>query len=191
MIWGFRYMKKLVLRSLVFAALVGTLAVCSADGPAAPQPAEQPNASLLGGDGLLGLGGTDGLVDNLLSPLSCRTSGYGSVTKTIGSAGGTIKVGPHTLSIPSGALAKNVSITMSAPKGNYIETQFQPHGLTFLKETNLTLSYKECGLLVLNPKVAYVDDNKNILEVVLSLPNLLGKTVTGRVKHFSGYLVSE
>lgn len=184
-------MKKLVLRSLVFAALVSTLAVCSADGPAAPQPAEQPNASLLGGDGLLGLGGSDGLVDNLLAPLSCRTNGYGSVTKTLGNPGGTISVGPHKLTIPAGALGAPVTITMSAPKGDYIEVQFQPHGLQFHKETNLTLSYRECGLLVLNPKVAYVDDNKNILEVVLSIPNLLGKTVTGRVKHFSGYLVSE
>jgi hypothetical protein len=185
-------MKKLVLRSLVFAAVLTTLASCKADGPAAPpHAAAKPNASLLGGDGLLGLGGTGGLIDNVLSPLTCSTKGYGSVTRTMGNPGGTISVGPHSLTIPSGALGKPVSITMSAPRGKYIEVQFEPHGLQFMKETDLKLSYKECGLLVLNPKVAYVDDDKNILEVLFSIPDLLGKTVTGKVKHFSGYLVSE
>ena len=175
--------RKLVLRSLVFAAMVSTLAVCSADTPAAPQPGAQPNAALLGD--------LTGTVDNLLKPLSCATPGYGSVTKTIGTAGGSLSVGPHKFVIPPNALSKSTAITMSAPKGNYIEVKFQPEGLVFRTETALTMSYRDCGILVLNPKVTYVDDNHNILEVVLSVPNLLGKTVTGKVKHFSGYAVSE
>lgn len=184
-------MKKLVLRSLVFAAVLTTMASCKADGPAAPPEANAPNASLLGGDGLLDLDGSDGLVDNVLSPLTCNTKGYGSVTQTISNPGGTITVGPHSLTIPPGAIGQPVTITMSAPKGKYIEVQFEPHGLKFMKETALTLSYAECGLLVLDPKVAYVDENKTILEVVFSIPDLLNKRVTGKVKHFSGYLVSE
>lgn len=166
--------------------LVTTLAVCGVDAPSAP-PVAAPQAGLIGD--LTGV--VTGTVDNLLSPLSCNTRGYGSVTKVMGNPGGSISVGPHTLTIPSGALGKSVAITMSAPKGNIIQVKFLPEGLTFNKPTSLTLSYAECGLLVLNPKVVYIDDNRNILETLLSLPNLLAKTVTGKVGHFSSYAVAE
>ncbi len=182
-------MRKLVLRSMVFTVLVAVLAVCGVDNTSAPAPQPiAPQTSLLGGDLL---GGTGGTVDNLLAPLSCNTKGYGSVTMVMGNPGGSISVGPHTLTIPSGALGKSVSITMSAPKGNIIQVKFLPEGLAFNKPTSLTLSYGECGLLVLNPKVVFIDDDRNILETLLSLPNLLGKTVTGQVGHFSAYAVAE
>ena len=176
-------MKTLLRRAAVFASLVMALAVCGVDNTSAPTPAAPPQASLLGT--------LTGTVDNVLSPLSCSTRGYGSVTKVMGNPGGSISVGPHTLSIPSGALGKAVTITMSAPKGNIIQVKFLPEGLTFNKPTSLTLSYAECGLLVLNPKVVYIDDDKNILETLLSVPNLLGKTVTGSLGHFSAYAVAE
>jgi len=176
-------MKKLALRSMVFTALVAVLAVCGVDSTSSPAP--QPVAPQTS------WGGTGGTGDNLWWPTSCNTRGYGSVTKTMGNPGGTISVGPHSLTIPSGALGKSVSITMSAPRGKHIEVQFQPEGLQFMKETSLILSYRECEVPVSSPKVAYVDDNKNILEVLFSAPDLIGMTVTGKLKHFSGYLVAE
>ena len=176
------FLKKLFLRSTLVIALVGGLAVCGIDGPAAPAvPNAPPDASLLGDIG--------GVVDNVLSPLSCKTTGYGSVTKTIGTGGGAITVGPHRLVIPPGALSQNVAITATAPRGNEIFVDLQPHGLRFAKSGALTLSYKECGILVLDPKVVYVDDQRNLLEVLFTVPNLLNKTATGEVKHFSGYML--
>lgn len=179
------FMKKLLLRSMLFVALVGGLTVCGIDQPAAPvAPTAPPDASLLGID-------LNQTLKSVLQPLSCNTRGYGSVTKTIGSAGGVIVVGPHSLVIPPNALDRNVAITATAPKGSHILVEFQPAGLQFERSTALTLSYKECGLLVLNPKVVYVDGRFRVLEQLLTLPNLLGKTATGKVDHFSGYSLAE
>jgi len=38
-------------------------------------------------------------------------------------------------------------------------------------------------------RIAYTDDNLNILSYLLSLDNLLSKRVTGKVNHFSDYVV--
>ncbi len=178
---GIRFMKSLLQRAALCAALIGTLAVCGVDSPSAPAPALTPDASLLGG-----LGET---VNRVLAPLDCPTKGYESVTQRVGSFGGTIKIGPHTLRIPAGALSGSTEITATAPKGKSIEVQFQPEGLEFLKKADLTLSYKECSILVLDPKVVYVDDNRNLLEVLLTFPDLLGRTATGKLDHFSGYML--
>jgi hypothetical protein len=178
------FMKKLLQRSMLFVALVGGLTVCGIDQPSAPVAPPPPNADLLGID-------LNSLVKSILQPLSCNTNGYGSVTKTIGSGGGIIVLGPHNLVIPPNALDRNVSITATAPKGKHILVEFQPAGLQFKTSSALTLSYKECGILVLDPKVVYVDGSFNILEQLLTIPNLLGKTATGKVKHFSGYSLAE
>ena len=178
-------MKKLVLRSMLFVVLVGGLTVCGVDQPAAPvAPPQAPDASLLGID-------LDQTLQSVLQPLSCNTQGYGSVTKTIGSAGGVIVVGPHSFVVPPNALSKNTAITATAPRGNRILVEFQPAGLEFERSAALTLSYRECGILVLNPKVVYTSNGQNILEVLLTVPNLLGKTATGKVDHFSGYMLAE
>lgn len=176
--------KKLVLRSMLFVALVGGLTVCGIDQPAAPVAPTPPDASLLGID-------LNQTLKSILQPLSCNTRGYGSVTKTIGSNGGTIVIGPHSLVIPPRALSNNVTITATAPQGRHILVEFEPSGLRFQTAAALTLSYRECGILVLNPKVVYVDGKFRILETLFTLPNLLGKTATGRVEHFSGYSLAE
>lgn len=176
---GIRFMKSLLKRAALCAALIGTLAVCGVDSPSAPALA--PDASLLGS--------LDETVERVLEPLDCPTDGYGSVKQTVGRSGGTIKIGPHTLRIPAGALSSTTEITASAPKGKSIEVQFQPEGLKFQKKADLTLSYKECSILVLDPKVVYVDDNQNLLEVLLTFPDLDARTATGKLDHFSGYML--
>jgi len=82
---------------------------------------------------------------------------------------------------------------MTAPTGLGVNAvTFQPHGLQFLTPASLTMSYSNCSLLgLLLPKeIAYTDDNLNILSYLLSLDNLLSKRVTGKVNHFSAYVVA-
>lgn len=177
-------MKKLVLRSMLLVALVGGLTVCGIDQPSAPVAPAPPNADLLGID-------LNSTLQSVLQPLSCSTRGYGSVTKTIGQDGGSITVGPHRLTIPRNALRSDVTITASAPAGAHILVEFAPHGLEFKKSGDLTLSYAECGILVLHPRVVYVGESFEILEILPTVPDLLGRTATGRIKHFSGYSLAE
>ena len=170
-------------RPLVVALLVCVLALATACGdriPTAPQPAA-PSADLIGS--LLHATGL----------LSCSNLPYASTTKTIGIAGGSLSVGPHTLLIPPGALTGNVTITMVLPTGLGVNAvQFQPAGLQFRTPAALTMSYANCSLLgkLLPKRIAYTTDNLRILDYLLSLDNLFSKYVTGRVSHFSSYVIA-
>jgi hypothetical protein len=125
--------------------------------------------------------------------LQCSNLPYASATQTIGSAGGTIRVGPHTLTVPAGALSSPVAITGALVTGAGVNAvQFQPEGLTFQRSASLTMSYANCNLIsVLLPKrIAYVSDGLDILSYLVSVDNLFAKQVTGRVDHFSNYAVA-
>jgi hypothetical protein len=165
--------------------LVVALVVCACTDRApisapelTPPPAE---ASLIGG--LLGGVGL----------LRCSDLPYAAATQTIGSAGGTIRVGPHMLTVPAGALASPVAITGALVTGRGVNAvRFQPDGLRFERSAFLTMSYANCDLLsrLLPKRIAYVSDGLGIVSYLLSLDNLFGKTVTGRVSHFSNYAVA-
>jgi len=168
------------LRLLVVALIVSG---CSDRAlTSAPNAAAQaPEASLIGD--LLGVTGL----------LQCSSLPYASATQTIGSAGGTISVGPHTLTVPAGALSSPVTITGSLVTGRGVNAvRFQPAGLRFQRSAYLTMSYANCNLLgrLLPKRVAYVGDGLNILWYLLSIDNLFSKRVTGRVDHFSNYAVA-
>ena len=165
---------------LVVVALCLSLALACGDHipTAAPQA---PEASLLGS-----LLGPTGL-------LKCSSLPYAQATATIGPSGGSISAGPHTLVIPPGALLSPTNITMSVPTGLGVNAvKFQPEGLRFLSPAVLSMTYSNCSLLgyVLPKRIAYTDDNLHILSYLLSLDNLLSNRVTGKVNHFSDYVVA-
>jgi len=170
-------------RPLVVALLVCALALASACGdhaPTGPQPSA-PAASLIGS-----LLGPTGL-------LRCSNLPYAQTTRTIGILGGSLSVGPHTLIIPPGALTQPTTITMTLPTGLGVNAvKFTPEGLRFLTPAALHMSYANCSLLgkLLPKRIAYTTDNLQILYYLLSLDNLLSKYVTGKVTHFSDYVVA-
>jgi len=140
-----------------------------------------PQGSLVGG--LLGATGL----------LRCSDLPYASATQTIGSGGGTIRVGPHTLTVPPGALAAPVTITGQIVTGRGVnDVRFAPDGLRFARSASLTMSYANCNLLgqLLPKRIAYVSGGLDILYYLLSIDNVLAKKVTGRVDHFSDYAVA-
>lgn len=174
-------------RALFAALLLVVSAACSEQTPTvAPAPA--PELSLTGD--------LSGSLTSLLPPvkgvLECTVTESHKTTQVVGPSGGTIQVGPHSLHIPANALSSDQKITATAPAGNHVEVQFKPHGLKFNRPTYLTMSYKACGLVgQLLPRIAYVDDNLNILEVLLTVPDVLRQTVTGTTDHFSSYMLAD
>lgn len=171
--------------SLACAALaLAALACTSETSPTAPQlpsaaPAA-PQASLLGD--------LTGTVNTLLF---CPTSQSYTATQAVGPGGGVISVGPHSLSIPAGALDSVVTITATAPAGNYVDVEFQPHGLVFNDSATLRLSYAQCGLTgLLMTRIAYVDDSFNILEIIPSFGDIWHQQTVGRIGHFSSYAIA-
>lgn len=173
-------------RALAVLVLVLLVAPSCSEAPTTPAVPAVPAALAPRADLIGSLLGSTGL-------LKCSNLPYASSTVTIGPGGGSISAGPHTLVVPPGALSAPTTITMTAPTGLGVNAvKFQPEGLQFRAPAALTMSYANCSLLgkLLPKRIAYTDDNLNILSYLLSIDNLLSKYVTGKVNHFSDYVVA-
>jgi len=110
----------------------------------------------------------------------------------IGPAGGSLQIGQYTLQVPAGALAQPVQISGEQLPDTVNSVRFAPEGLQFARPATLTMTYANCNLLgrLLPKRIAYTSDNLQILSYLLSLDNLLSRTVKGQVNHFSRYAVA-
>ena len=141
------------------------------------------------------VGGVVGGVTNLagnLGLLKCTPLPYVKSTALIGSAGGSLQIGQYSLRVPAGALSQSVQITGEELSDTVNSVRFSPEGLRFAKPATLTLTYANCSLLgiILPKQIAYTTDKLQILSFLVSLDNVLSKTVTGQVNHFSRYAVA-
>jgi hypothetical protein len=152
-------------------------------------PTEPEPTPLLGGL----VGGVVGGVEKLLPVklLACSPLPYAADTLVVDSQGGTLRAGPHALRIPAGAIApgRRETIVMETLSDGVNTVRFQPHGLQFRKQAQLTLSYRNCplGAKLLRKSVVYTSERLSILELIPSVDDLLSQTVTGRIDHFSRY----
>jgi hypothetical protein len=112
------------------------------------------------------------------------------VTETIGPDGGTIEVGTHTLVIPKHALSSRVRITAEQVRGRTNSVRFSPEGLQFEKPAELTMTYRNCALVLLQKKIVYTDENLRILEVLKTLDLFQRKQAEADIDHFSRYAVA-
>ena len=170
---------------LVLAGALSLASCSSTHDPLGPE-AETPS-SLISGIGLLGTPIATGL-------LACDPVAYAADSATIGPEGGTLVIGPHTLAVPAGALAEPVLIRGEAQVGAVNSVTLLPEGLRFAagKPAKLTLSYANCPLLgrLLPQRIANTTHLLAILSYVPSLDDLLGRTVSGSLEHFSRYAVA-
>ncbi|MEO8089809.1 MAG: hypothetical protein ABI703_05905 [Gemmatimonadales bacterium] len=180
--------------SIVLALLAGVSCTAgdSPMGPVAQSVQQQP--SYLLGDLLGGVGdvvdGTVGTVLGVTDLLVCSSEPYAITRKTIDKDGGTIQVGNHTLVIPRGALKKKTTITAEQVSGRTNSVRFSPEGLRFEKPSSLTMSYKNCLVVLLQKHIVYTDEKLNILEILRSLDLFGQKTVSAPIDHFSRYAVA-
>jgi len=165
---------------LARVALVMTAAALLSCGESPLSPVPPPQAGLIGS------------IQQATGLLACTPMPTATATQTVGSAGGVVKIGPHTLTIPAGALGGPVTITATAPSDKVNRIQFQPEGLVFQRSAALTMSYANCNLLgkLLPKRIAYTDAALDILAYLLSVDNLLANRVTGQLNHFSNYAIA-
>jgi hypothetical protein len=184
--------------SILGVALLLTMGVSctSNDGPtevSTSVSAEQPAFGLIGDltgtvtDLTGSLVGTLGQVTDLLL---CSPQPYAVTTETIGPKGGTIKVGTHTLEIPKNALSRKTKIKAEQIRGSTNSIRFSPEGLRFEKPADLTMTYDNCVLVLIQKKIVYTDEKLKILEVLKSLDLFKKKTVSAPIDHFSRYAVA-
>jgi hypothetical protein len=177
--------------AIALAAVVLTSCADDHTPPTAPVVQVAPDPSLIG-DLLGGVTGTVGGLADQLGLVSCNVRYTHSASAEIGPAGGVLWVGPHRLYVPPNALKERVRISAVAPRGNYVQIQFEPEGLRFERKTLLSVSYRDCSLL--SPwrlKVVYVDDNLEILEVLPTAISILTRTANAPVDHFSRYMLAD
>ena len=207
------------LGTLATLGTLGVLAACSPDaGPLAPTAKQAPEAPapLLGGllGGVVGVvGGVVGVVVDvvavlttpLLAPVTTRSSTISGETAVayIGRSGGTITLPKSglTVTVPYGAVSTTTKFTITAPAGNAVAYEFQPHGTKFavplvvtqdLTKTAYSLSsgqvlragYYKDGSLDLTNNTALVTE---IFPVAF---NSAGTRATFKIGHFSGYMMS-
>ena len=205
------------LLSVALLTLVST--ACNTDHVAAPtapasivaapslQPRDGASQDLLGGllgtvtgtveavTGTLGLTNANGVLRT--QPLSQPIT----VRKTIGRAGGSLSIPEAGISVivPYGALDQDTEITMTARAGYLLAYDFAPHGVTF----NVPLVFRQslnntnAGLLSpLSLQLGYYEDpsllgktTALVSELVGGVTNILSRTFTAPIKHFSGYIV--
>jgi hypothetical protein len=177
------------------------------------------NANLLGG--VLQLAGTVvqttvQTVDNLLYPVVQRQQPLAhpiTVTKTIGTAGGSISIPTAglTITFARGAVLTSTPITVTADSGRAVSYEFGPHGMQFYAPVTITQDMS-LTTLVNNPGAAsgiqggytangLQDIVNGLLAHVAELLNATTTIVIGRngqahlgtssfiIKHFSGYIL--
>lgn len=165
---------RLRLRLFLFGA-AAVLAACAenARAPLAPESALSLNA-LQGG------------------LLTCTPLPEATASQTIGPEGGVLTVGPHSLTVPAGALSAPVTITAVAPSVTVRRVDFAPDGLQFAEPARLSMSYEGCGLtgILMPRRIVQIDHDLNILEVLPSLDLRSLFTTSASLEHFSGYAVA-
>lgn len=107
-----------------------------------------------------------------------------------------------TVSIPSGALADNVTITVTALAGSNVAYRFEPHGLQFSRSAHLTQDLTRTTANLVSGVTlsgAYfatdtletsADGLALVTEVLSAVTNPLTRTATFPIQHFSGYILA-
>ena len=201
-----KWTRKFFSFGLVLALLAG-VSCTTGDSPMEPQIAQpieqQPSyllGDLLGGVGEV-LGGTVGGVVDLAGGvvsgvlkisglLTCQEQQYAVTYQTVGSQGGTIRVGKHTLVIPRGALRHNVRIKAEQMRGPTNSVRFSPEGFQFQRPAVLSLSYKNCENVEVPKAVVYTTEQLKVLEILRSLDVLRLRIIAAPIDHFSRYAVA-
>ena len=121
--------------------------------------------------------------------LSCDPLPYAASVKVIGPKGGELRVGPHSIRIPRGALTQHYVITAELPVSEAVSVRLSPHGLQFVQMPVLSLSYSHCH----RPndreeRVAYTDEFLRVREYPRSEDRK--HAVVAWLEHFSRYALA-
>jgi len=136
---------------------------------------------------------TAGTVARNAALAKCRPLAAENVHRLIGPSGGTLVIGPHTLTIPPGALSRQVNIRAKIAGGKSVNViEFKPDGLVFRTPVVLTMSYANCDRHgVTSPlTIAVVNDTLGVVDTIPSSDDTATGTVTGGVPDLTNYAVA-
>jgi len=123
----------------------------------------------------------------------CRPLKPETAHRRIGSAGGSLVIGPHTLTVPPGALSREVMIHARIAGGKSVNVvEFKPDGLVFQTPAVLTMSYANCDREGRTSAlaIAVVNDTLGVVDYIPSSDDAATGTVTGSVPDLTNYAVA-
>jgi hypothetical protein len=206
-------MRRLACSLFALVVLAGAGACSTADTPLTPRMAPDATApharKIPATDSLMML--TSHTFSDTANVLAWTTPLAADVTvsATIGSAGGSLKIDAvgGKIDIPSGALSQATTITMTARAGSAVAYEFGPHGTTFAKpvkiqqDLRLTVAHTDPTLLQGSYggyfdtalSAAFLDSTQTrvrVKETQIGYLESNGTQLKFYIDHFSGYLVS-
>lgn len=186
-----RFLQQLAHRASLIAVLFLLSSCSTVDTVAGPeQSSTKPSLDLIGGlPGFPGGGLGDGLLSGLLA---CPSQPEWAGEEEIGPEGGTLRIGPHKLYVPPGALEDSVLISGTASSDSVVSVSLQPEGLTFAVPARLTLNYSHCPVIasLLPKRIAYTSDVLDLLQILNSDDDPFRRRVSADLDHFSRYAVA-
>ena len=183
-------MRARTLRTLASVAALFAIVASCGEQSSPTAPAAPPNASLVPLDLSPLTKPVTGLLGGTLELLTCTASQTAIGINVVGPNGGTVRVGPHTLIIPRGALTRPTLIEGISLPGPFRQVSFLPEGLRFSQPVSLQLDYAGCRVTDDPLQVVYLGDRGNLLEIEPSTDDRAARTVTGRIRHFSSYAIA-
>ena len=194
-------MRKRVMFPALLASVLGVVVGCADGGRSivGPNRVDAPAALLEGA--------TSSITSLLIAPLNRTTALPSDVvwSFTVGTGGGssTNTATGLTIRVPSGALSAPTTITVRALAGKPVAYAFEPHGLVFNKQAYLTQDLRGTEVDVLSSlpllRGAHFATDELVLneeglavvtEIVPALVNLLSRSVTFGIGHFSGWIIA-
>lgn len=124
----------------------------------------------------------------------CKTQKPETIARRIGPDGGTIEIGPYTLTIPPGALSRRVTIVArirGGESGSVVE--FKPNWLVFEQSASLSMSYAKCDVdddAESALRIAVVDDQYQIVDYLPSTTDPSSQSVIATVTQVRNYAVA-
>lgn len=166
--------------------LAATAASCTDNAPTALR-SDAPRRAGTVARAAVTQGGDAGLANEK----ACTVGETVSATDVIGSKGGTIKFGPHRLTIPRGALTEDTEVTASATTldGNELRVDLFPAGLQLNVPAELKVKTVHCDAADAAP-TSRASESPSSIMLKSSSSSAGGTTRTITVMYFGGYIIA-
>lgn len=126
--------------------------------------------------------------------VQCKPQKTETIAQRIGPEGGTIEIGPYTLTIPPGALPRRVTIVARIRGGDSVNVvEFKPNWLVFEQSASLSISYAKCDVdedAESALRIAVVDDQQQIVGYLPTTTDPSSQTVIAPVTQIKNYAVA-
>ena len=181
---------------LLTALLLGAgVAISGCADPAATGPAAGALATSIGASAPQDHNASpaSAVIPNSALVSKCRPLKPETAHRRIGPAGGSLVIGPHTLTVPPGALSREVMIHAKIAGGKSVNVvEFKPDWLVFQIPAVLTMSYANCDRQGHTSAlaIAVVDDTLGVVDYIPSSDDTATSTVTGGVPDLTNYAVA-